>query len=426
VRFRQSFSYRHEKRSISRARESICRIRRAEMLQCNKTMLRGFPVDAADSGGRRKGEGRLPVIRPRVRLRPSRKGASAFAPPAAVVDRLSDLPPPRDNPGNLRGRGYVPEGLAGPAPLVVVLHGCTQNAAVYDLGAGWSTLADRHGFILLFPEQQRANNPMLCFNWFSANDTQRGMGEAASIRAMIEAMRKAHDIDARRIFVTGLSAGGAMTAVMLATYPELFAAGAIIAGVAYGCASGVAEAFDCMGGRARSDARELGARVRRASPHKGPWPRLQVWQGSADTTVRPSNADAIVLQWAHLHGLEPKPDRTDTVEGYPRRIWLGANGRPLIEQYTITGMAHGIPLDPATGQSGLGEAGAHMLDVGLSSTDRIAAFFGIAPEPAARAAPVAHISPARRTVRIKAAAARPANAVQEVIEKALKAAGLMR
>jgi len=369
----------------------------------------------------------LPIIRPRLRRRPGRKGISGFAPPASVVDRLSDLPPLRDNPGNLRGRFYVPEDLAGPAPLVVVLHGCTQDAAVYDHGAGWSTLADRHGFILLFPEQQHDNNPLLCFNWFSGNDTRRGMGEAASIRAMIEAMRKMHDIDRSRIFVTGLSAGGAMAAVMLATYPELFAAGAIIAGVAYGCASGVAEAFDCMGGRARSDARELGARVRRASPHQGPWPRLQVWQGSADTTVRPSNADAIVLQWTNLHGLEPKPDRTDTVAGYPRRTWLGASGRPLIEQYTITGMAHGIPLDPATSQGGLGEAGAHMLDVGLSSTDRIAAFFGIAPEPAAHAVQAAPGRPGtRRTTHIRAAAGRPAASVQEVIERALRAAGLMR
>ena len=397
------------------------------MLHCNKIGLERLLSHAAHLGPA-KGEGNMPVIRPRYRLRPSRKGVSAFAPPASVVDRLADLSPLRDNPGNLRGRIYVPEGLAGPAPLVVVLHGCTQDAAVYDHGAGWSTLADRHGFILLFPEQQRANNPMLCFNWFSGNDTQRGMGEAASIRAMIEAMRKAHDVDPARIFVTGLSAGGAMASVMLATYPELFAAGAIIAGVAYGCASGVAEAFDCMGGRARADARELGARVRRASPHKGPWPRLQVWQGSADTTVQPGNADAIVLQWTNLHGLAPKPDRTDEVEGYPRRTWLGANGRPLVEQYTITGMAHGIPLDPGNGQGELGEAGAHMLDVGLSSTDRIAAFFGIAPEPAARPARAAPERPAAamgRPARIGATAGKPASSVQAVIEKALKAAGLM-
>ena len=248
---------------------------------------------------------------------------------------LSELPAPRDNPGNLRALCHVPAGVTGPMPLVVVLHGCTQDAAGYDRGAGWSRLADKYGFALLFPEQQQANNPMRCFNWFTAGDTQRGMGEAASIRAMVETMRTLHDIDPRRIFVTGLSAGGAMASVMLATYPELFAGGAIIAGVAYGCASGVAQAFDCMGGRASADAAELGARVRRASPHKGPWPRISVWQGSADRTVVPSNADAIVLQWTHLHGLPPRPSRTETVEGLSAagldRVRRAGAGRALCD-----------------------------------------------------------------------------------------------
>jgi poly(hydroxyalkanoate) depolymerase family esterase len=361
----------------------------------------------------------MPVIKPRLRLRRSRKGLSAFAAPSATKDRLSDLELKANNPGNLRGRFYVPEGLKGPAPLVVVLHGCTQNAAAYDHGSGWSTLADRHGFILLFPEQQRANNPLLCFNWFSGNDTQRGMGEAASVRAMIDLMMEAWPVDRERVFVTGLSAGGAMASVMLATYPELFAAGAILAGIAYGCADSVSEAFDCMGGRARSDAAELARHVRRASPHKGPWPRVQVWQGSADATVVPSNADAIVLQWAGLHGLEPEPSRVDEIEGHPRRVWLGAKGEPLIEQYSITGMAHGVPL-AGGGEDAIGAAGAHMLDVGLSSTARIAAFFEIAPEEKARP---------RAKTRARAGAAptqETASGPQAVIEKALRAAGLLR
>lgn len=365
----------------------------------------------------------MPAIRPGLRLRPSRKGASAFAPPSATNDRLADLEGVRDNPGNLRARCYVPPGLEGPAPLVVVLHGCTQDSAVYDHGSGWSTLADRHGFLLLFPEQRRANNPMLCFNWFSGNDTQRGMGEAASIRSMIEAMKTAHPVDPKRIFVTGLSAGGAMASAMLATYPEVFAAGAIIAGVAYGCAADVTEAFDCMGGRARSDARALAGHVRRASPHKGPWPRVQVWQGSSDHTVVPSNADAIVLQWADLHGVGPKPDRADRVETYPRRAWLGADGEPVIEQYSITGMGHGIPLG---GTGSVGEAGAHMLDVGLSSTARIAAFFGIAPEEAKRRPVAAAALPAPASRRSERAPSAEAGGVQQVIEDALRRAGLMR
>ncbi len=352
-------------------------------------------------------------------------GRSAFAAPSATRDRLSDLDWAGDNPGNLGARCYVPAGIEGPAPLVVVLHGCTQDAAVYDHGSGWSTLADRHGFILLFPEQKRANNPMLCFNWFSDSDTRRGSGEAASIRAMIEAMIEAHDVDPRRIFVTGLSAGGAMASVMLATYPETFAAGAIIAGVAYGCAADVAGAFDCMGGRARSDAGELAARVRSASSHNGPWPRVQVWQGSADRTVVASNADAIVRQWTHLHGLGPRPDRSDRVEGYPRKAWLGAKGEPLVEQYEITGMAHGIPLD-GSGEDALGEAGAHMLDVGLSSTARIADFFGIGPETAQRPSAVRPAAAARPGPAATPKALPQASGPQQVIEDALRKAGLMR
>jgi poly(hydroxyalkanoate) depolymerase family esterase len=396
------------------------------MLHCNNYMRKALSHMPPVLGRARREGPSMPAIRPGLRIRPSRKGVRAFAPLA--TDRLADLPPLRDNPGSLAGRCYVPEGLAGPAPLVVVLHGCTQDAAVYDHGSGWSALADKYGFLLLYPEQRRANNPMLCFNWFSGNDSRRGMGEAASIRAMIEAMQEAHDVDPKRIFVTGLSAGGAMASVMLATYPETFAAGAIIAGVAYGCASDVAGAFDCMGGRARSDAKELGRKVRRASPHEGPWPRVQVWHGSADATVAPSNADAIALQWASLHGLEPKPDREDKVAGYPRRAWLGRDGAPLIEQYTITGMAHGIPLDPGTGAGESGAAGAHMLDVGLSSTDRIAAFFGIAPATAERMEARPRAAGGRRPAGSHPAAARPepAHGVQAVIENALKAAGLMR
>jgi poly(hydroxyalkanoate) depolymerase family esterase len=357
-------------------------------------------------------------------LKKVRDAAAAFSATSDAAGRLSELTG-FQNPGNLRGLYYLPENMGSQAPLVVVLHGCTQNAAGYDQGAGWSRLADRHGFALLFPEQQRANNPNLCFNWYQDEDSRRGSGEAASIRAMVETMAAAHGIDRKRVFVTGLSAGGAMASVMLAAYPELFAGGAIIAGLPYGCASNVGEAFGCMSGRAPAETAELAASVRAASAHKGPWPRISVWQGSADYTVVPSNADSIVRQWVGVHGLAAQPARTETVEGYPRRVWLGADGEELIEQYVITGMAHGTPLMPGTEEGQSGEAGAHMLDAAISSTDRIAAFFGIAPEPAQRP----KSAQAREDVSPSPAwSAQPATAggPQKVIEDALKAAGLMR
>ena len=109
-------------------------------------------------------------------------------------------------------------------------------------------MADQHGFALLFPEQQRPNNPHLCFNWFLPNDIRRDSGEALSIRQMVEAMILAHGLDRLRVFVTGLSAGGAMASVMLSAYPDVFAGGAIIAGLPYGCAATIPEAFDRMRG----------------------------------------------------------------------------------------------------------------------------------------------------------------------------------
>jgi poly(hydroxyalkanoate) depolymerase family esterase len=120
------------------------------------------------------------------------------------------------NPGKLLMFKYVPDGLAAGAPLVVALHGCNQSATDFDDESGWTEMAERLRFAVLLPGQQEANNPTRCFNFFLESDNRRGRGEAASIMAMIEAMRNQHRTDPDRTYVTGLSAGGAMTAVMLA------------------------------------------------------------------------------------------------------------------------------------------------------------------------------------------------------------------
>ena len=277
---------------------------------------------------------------------------------------------------------YVP---ADPQPaLVVVLHGCTQTAASYDFGAGWSTLADRHGFVLLLPEQQRANNANNCFNWFLPGDTARDRGEALSIRQMIEKTIGAHGIDRRRVFVTGLSAGGAMTSVMLATYPEVFAAGAIIAGLPYGTAGNVQQAFESMfQGRVRSP-QEWGDEVRHASKHRGPWPRVSVWHGDLDATVKPMNAESLIRQWTDVHGITSAPIE-DQVDGYPRQVWR-RDGVDVIESYTITGMAHGTPLATGSSDQAYGEAGPFLLEAGISSSYHIAKFFGLTGKVLAKAA----------------------------------------
>ena len=160
--------------------------------------------------------------------------------------RLRELNGFGENPGSLRMFVYAPEHLPPNAPLVIALHGCTQTAAEYDAGTGWSSLADTLGFAVVFPQQQPANNPKNCFSWFLPGDIARGQGEALSIREMVDHAVATFAADDRKVFVTGLSAGGAMASVMLATYPEVFAGGAIIAGLPYGCASNVQQAFEAM------------------------------------------------------------------------------------------------------------------------------------------------------------------------------------
>lgn len=376
-----------------------------------------------------------------ARLRAMR-GRTDAAP--AANSRLRDLADFGSNPGALDARYHVPAGLWDGAPLVVVLHGCTQDAGGYDRGSGWSKLADEHGFALLYPEQRRANNAHLCFNWFQPEDTRRDGGEALSIRQMIAHMVAEHRIDPARVHVTGLSAGGAMASVMLATYPEVFAGGAIIAGLPYGTANSVPEAFDRMRAQGGPAPAALGALVRTASSHRGPWPAISVWHGDADRTVSHANSALIVEQWRGLHGAEPAPARTEAVSGHVRRVWQDAAGRDAIEEFRIAGLGHGTPLGTA-GPDGCGVAAPYMLEAGISSTHHIAAFWGLlgsrveqagsarVPDSASHAtnegadfAP--HDGPAHPASyeESRSGAVPPPHDVGETIERALRAAGLMR
>ncbi|HEY8617690.1 PHB depolymerase family esterase [Phenylobacterium sp.] len=338
------------------------------------------------------------------------------------------------NPGALRMLAYVPQGCPTGAPLVVVLHGCTQRAGAHAAAAGWLTLADRLGFVVVAPEQESQNNPNRCFNWFETGDITRGAGEAASIHAMVQHMMRTHDVDPARVFVTGLSAGGAMAAVMLATYPELFAAGAVIAGLPYGVAQGMHEAFGAMhGGGSRSD-RELVDLVTSAAPWPGRAPRLSVWHGGADQTVKPSNGVALARQWAGVHGLG-QPDEVEERAGRVRSVWRGRDGEVLVEMNVVAGLGHGVPL-ATTGDDPLGVVAPFMLEANVSSSLEISRFWGIAspatPDRGWNTAPAEdpHQAGGRRApvgeqVMASVAPHVPQD-IQQVIAKALGAAGLMR
>lgn len=350
-----------------------------------------------------------------------RAGLSAMADNDGRLDTLTGF---GSNPGALDARIHIPHNLPANASLVVVLHGCTQNAAVYDRGSGWSTLADRHGFALLFPEQRRANNSNLCFNWYAPADARRGKGEAKSIAQMIDHMASQYQLERSSIYITGLSAGGAMTAVMLAAYPDLFAGGAIIAGLPFASANTLSEALERMRGHGGPSPLELGARAKGAAPQRGAPPKLSVWHGTQDFIVDPVNATAIVDQWRDLHGLTDTKGKLDRVDGHRRETWHDEDGDPVIERYDIEGMGHGTPID-TRGSKACGTAGPHMLEANICSTRRIADSWGLTGTVMAKERHPESPAPRNPTRVLLATPARPTG-VGAVIEDALRAAGLMR
>lgn len=278
------------------------------------------------------------------------------------------------NPGELRMVAAVPPGLPKGAPLVVVLHGCSQSAAGYDRGSGWSALAAEAGFAVLYPEQPTRNNAHGCFSWFQRPDVTRDEGEVASIRDMIRHMVESHGLDSRRIFITGLSAGAAMANAMLATYPELFAGGALVGGLPYGAAAGLGEAFQAMTAGRTGEPEEWAGHVRAAAPEPAAWPRVAVWHGTADATVAPVNATETVKQWLGVHGIAGQAPVARTEGRLGRRTWRDNTGKAVVEEVLVADMGHGTPVD----RDVPGEDGRFFLDVGVPSTRLIAAGWGLA------------------------------------------------
>lgn len=309
--------------------------------------------------------------------------APASMPVPAIVKprsagKLEEVKAFGSNPGHLRMLRYVPAGLPKISPLVVVLHGCHQTAEAYDQGSGWSTLARERGFAVVYAEQTRSNNPNLCFNWFRPSNVARDRGEVMSIRQMVAKMTSTHGIDRKRVFITGLSAGGAMTAAMLAAYPDVFRAGGIIAGLPYGAARDVQRALAAMKNAPERTSQEWGNLVRAASPVNRDFPTVSIWHGTRDHTVSLSNAEALLQQWLDVHGLERDAFTQSAVDGHNRRVWKTASGKVAVEFYLIEGMGHGTPLKPRPASRVKADTpGPFMLDAGISSSTHLATAWGL-------------------------------------------------
>ncbi len=281
------------------------------------------------------------------------------------------------NPGNLAMYEYVPANMPANAPVVVAMHGCTQSAADY-VNAGWNELADIWKFYVVYPEQSSTNNSNKCFNWYVSADLTRGAGEPLSIKQMVDNMESRHSIDPTRVFVTGLSAGAAMTAVMLATYPDVFAAGAIMSGLPYESATSQTAAYSAMEGNVTKTPAQWGDLVRAASSYTGPFPRVSIWQGSSDYIVYPVNETELMKQWTNVNGIGTTAAVTETVDGATHNAYQDSHGDTLVETYLIPNMSHGTAIDPGfTPANGCGQAGAYILSEAICSTYYAGLFFGL-------------------------------------------------
>ncbi len=282
------------------------------------------------------------------------------------------------NPGALSMYTYTPANLPAHAPLVVALHGCTQTANDYFSHSGWAELADRYGFSVVFPQQSTANNSLQCFDWYTPSDDGRGVGEAASVKSMVD-YQKAHlSIDAARVFVTGLSAGGGLTADLLADYPDVFAGGATDSGLPAQCATSQTQATSCQQNSQGLTPAQWAARATSAdSGYTGSYPRVAIWQGTADYVVYPVNGSELRDQWTAVHGLSQTPSSTQTLTGgTTETTYNDASGTAAVAYFSIAGMGHGTAVHPGTGADQCGSTGAYFLDY-ICSSYYTAQFWGL-------------------------------------------------
>jgi poly(hydroxyalkanoate) depolymerase family esterase len=301
--------------------------------------------------------------------------ASAAAPAAVPAAGAAAAGVPSEekgfgsNPGKLQMFRYAPAGLPAGAPVVVALHGCGQSGSGYGADSGWVGLADQRRFALLLPQKPN----QACFGWYDQTATSRGQGEALSVRQMVDRMLVEYGADPRRVYLAGFSAGGAMAAALLAVYPDLFVAGAIVAGLPYRCADTLIAAFSCMNPGVDRSPKAWGDAVRAAAPgYPGPWPPVSLWQGTADYTVAVANQAELLDQWTDVQGVDETPEASDTVAGYPHAVYRDAAGRSLVETYRITGMPHGQPTAP-----GCGRASTYTPDKGICAAAEIARFWSL-------------------------------------------------
>ena len=277
------------------------------------------------------------------------------------------------NPGDLDASYYLPQEHKSTnkhSSLVVLLHGCAQQGENLAQLSGLLGLAKKHGFALLLPQQGLSNNIKRCFNWYSADDYSKNKGESLSIKNMITALQK--QINADNVYIIGLSAGGAMASSMLVNYPDLFTAGAVVAGIPFPCADGLITGISCMRNGPSQTVDELVTQARNLNPKQLTWPKLSVWTGKNDSIVNPLNSLSLAHQWAQLSALTAKP-KIEKKSGYTITRWQNAVDEVQIELVEVEKRDHGIMVNPETENGG--EVADYLLASPVSTAKQVINFW---------------------------------------------------
>ncbi|MEU7721263.1 extracellular catalytic domain type 1 short-chain-length polyhydroxyalkanoate depolymerase [Streptomyces tibetensis] len=268
----------------------------------------------------------------------ARKGAV----PAAALTEVTNF---GTNPSNLRMYLYVPESVTPKPAVVVAVHWCTGSGPDMYNGTEYDTLADRYGFIVLYPSVTRSSK---CFDVSSPQALRRGGGsDPVGIKSMIDWVTRTYDADTGRVFATGISSGAMMTNVLLGDYPDVFAAGAAFSGVPFGCfatTDGSEWNSACSGGTVTRTAQEWGDLARGAYPgYTGPRPRMQIWHGTEDDALRYPNFGEQIKQWTNVQGVSQTPAATDTPQpGWTRTRYGGTSDRAPVEAISLQGVGHNL------------------------------------------------------------------------------------
>ncbi len=266
---------------------------------------------------------------------------------------------------------YIPPHAGSrPLPLVVMLHGCTQHPDDFAAGTGMNALAREQGCFVLYPAQSQQMNPQRCWNWFKHTHQQRDRGEPALIAGMVRAVMAAHAIDPARVYVAGLSAGGAMAAILGATYPELFAAVGVHSGLAAGAATDLPSALGAMQSGAARTAPGGAGQAASGMP-------TIVFHGDGDTTVHPANGRQVIAASVGPDAtgqVAPPPAGSASTRRATRTLYRGADGRPVAEHWAIHGAGHAW----AGGRA----AGSYTDPQGPDASTEMLRFFREHPRPA--------------------------------------------